>query len=100
MAPAGIMRAGGWKSIKVLSRYFWSIWGEFEAPQPPFLLLINPTRWVVFKHGYNLPSYRAHGLRVIIFTDYHQPAHVHVFGDGHAKINLTGPGGEPDLIRA
>ena len=28
--------------------------------------------------------YRAHGLRVIIFTDDHEPAHVHVFGDGQA----------------
>lgn len=44
--------------------------------------------------------YRAHGLRIIIFTDDHEPAHVHVFGDGHAKINLTGPSGEPDLIWA
>ena len=44
--------------------------------------------------------YRAHGLRVIIFTDDHEPAHVHVFGDGHAKINLTGPGGQPYLIHA
>jgi hypothetical protein len=24
--------------------------------------------------------YRAHGLRVVIFTDDHEPAHVHVFG--------------------
>lgn len=33
---------------------------------------------------------RAHGLRVVIFVDDHQPAHVHVFGDGQAKINLLG----------
>ena len=44
--------------------------------------------------------YRAHGLRVIIFTDDHEPAHVHVFGDGQAKINLVGPDGVPSLIRA
>ncbi len=44
--------------------------------------------------------YRAHGLRVIIFTDDHEPAHVHVFGDGQAKINLTGREGLPDLIWA
>ncbi|GAD60047.1 MULTISPECIES: DUF4160 domain-containing protein [Brevundimonas] len=44
--------------------------------------------------------YRAHGLRIVIFTDDHEPAHVHVFGDGHAKINLIGPDGEPELIWA
>ena len=40
---------------------------------------------------------RARGLRVIIFSDDHQPAHVHVFGDGHAKLNLRGADGTPDL---
>jgi hypothetical protein len=44
--------------------------------------------------------YRAHGLRVIIFTDDHEPAHVHVFGDGHVKINLIGPDGAPALVWA
>lgn len=44
--------------------------------------------------------YRAHGLRIIIFTDDHEPAHVHVFGDGQAKINLIGPGGSPALVWA
>jgi len=44
--------------------------------------------------------YRAHGLRVIIFTDDHEPAHVHVFGDGQAKINLVGPDGVPALVKA
>jgi hypothetical protein len=43
---------------------------------------------------------RARGLRVIIFSDDHQPAHVHVFGDGQAKINLLGAGGTPDLVWA
>ena len=43
---------------------------------------------------------RAHGLRVIIFTDDHEPAHVHVFGDGQAKINLIGPDGAPTLVWA
>jgi hypothetical protein len=42
--------------------------------------------------------HRAHGLRVIIFTDDHEPAHVHVFGDGQAKINLIGPNGAPTLV--
>ena len=42
--------------------------------------------------------HRAHGLRVIIFTDDHEPAHVHVFADGQAKINLIGPDGVPELV--
>jgi hypothetical protein len=42
--------------------------------------------------------YRAHGMRVVIFSDDHEPAHVHVFGDGQAKINLAGPGGLPELV--
>ncbi|MCJ2121309.1 DUF4160 domain-containing protein [Methylobacterium sp. J-077] len=41
---------------------------------------------------------RAGGLRVIIFVDDHEPAHVHVFGDGHAKINLVSSTGEPELV--
>ena len=44
--------------------------------------------------------YRAHGLRVIIFTDDHEPAHVHVFGDGQVKINLIGPDRAPSLVWA
>lgn len=44
--------------------------------------------------------YRAHGLRVIIFTDDHEPAHVHVFGDGQVKINLIGLDGAPVLVWA
>jgi hypothetical protein len=44
--------------------------------------------------------HRAHGLRVVIFTDDHAPAHVHVFGDGQAKINLIGGDGGPDLVWA
>ncbi len=42
--------------------------------------------------------HRAHGLRIVIFTDDHEPAHVHVFGDGHAKINLIGPDDGPELV--
>ncbi len=42
--------------------------------------------------------FRAHGLRVIIFTDDHKPAHVHVFGGGYAKINLRGLNGVPELV--
>ncbi len=44
--------------------------------------------------------YRAQGLRVVIFVDDHEPAHVHVFGDGEAKINLLGTTGSPELIWA
>jgi len=43
---------------------------------------------------------RAHGLRVVIFVDDHEPAHVHVFGDGHAKINLVSDEGSPGLVWA
>lgn len=43
---------------------------------------------------------RAHGLHIITFTDDHEPAHVHVFGDGHAKFNLIGPDDAPALVRA
>lgn len=44
--------------------------------------------------------HRAHGLRIVIFTDDHEPAHVHVFGNGHAKINLIGPDSGPELVWA
>ncbi|MCR2832881.1 DUF4160 domain-containing protein [Parerythrobacter lacustris] len=44
--------------------------------------------------------HREAGFRFIIFTDDHEPAHVHVFGDGQAKINLAGQGGEPELVSA
>jgi hypothetical protein len=39
---------------------------------------------------------RIDGLRVVIFVDDHEPAHVHVFGDGECKITL---GDDPDSIR-
>jgi hypothetical protein len=44
--------------------------------------------------------YQAGGLRVIIFSNDHEPAHVHVFGDGQAKINLVGPKEKPELVWA
>jgi hypothetical protein len=43
---------------------------------------------------------REQGLRIVIFLDDHEPAHVHVFGDGEAKINLVGTGGLPELVWA
>ena len=42
--------------------------------------------------------HRTHGMRFIIFVDDHEPAHVHVFGDGHAKINLLGAAGLPEIV--
>ena len=43
---------------------------------------------------------RVHGLRIIIFVDDHEPAHVHVFGDGQLKVNLVGAVFAPELIWA
>ena len=43
---------------------------------------------------------RAHGLRVVVYANDHRPAHVHVFGDGEAKIDLLGPDGMPALVWA
>ena len=43
---------------------------------------------------------RTEGFRIVIFLDDHEPAHVHVFGDGEAKINLKGQEGHPELIWA
>lgn len=34
--------------------------------------------------------HREAGFRFIIFVDDHEPAHVHVIGDGKAKIDLGG----------
>lgn len=44
--------------------------------------------------------YRKDGLRVVIFLDDHAPAHVHVFGDGEVKINLSGPHRRAELVWA
>jgi hypothetical protein len=42
---------------------------------------------------------RAAGLRCVIFTDDHRPAHVHAIGaDGEAKIELGAPGRAPALV--
>ena len=40
---------------------------------------------------------KADGFRFIIFTNDHEPAHVHVFRDGEAKISLMGT---PELVWA
>ncbi len=43
---------------------------------------------------------RADGLRVVTYLNDHKPAHVHVFGNGEAEINLLGPGDGPELMQA
>lgn len=43
---------------------------------------------------------RSNGLSVVIFVDDHEPAQMHVFGDGQVKINLIGTDGSPELIWA
>jgi len=42
--------------------------------------------------------YRALGFRFVIYTQDHQPAHVHITGAGQAKINLLGSTGAPELV--
>jgi hypothetical protein len=43
---------------------------------------------------------RAYGLRIAIYTDDHPPPHVHVLGDGEAKIRLVGASGQPEVLQA
>ena len=43
---------------------------------------------------------RARGPRVVIFINDHRPAHVHVFGDGEARINLSGRDNTAELVWA
>ena len=42
--------------------------------------------------------HRAHGYRFVVYTNDHEPAHVHITGPGQAKINLLGPNGAPELV--
>jgi len=42
--------------------------------------------------------HREAGLRFVIFLNDHQPAHVHVFADGEAKVDLGAARGEAHLI--
>lgn len=39
--------------------------------------------------------HREHGLRFVIHTDDHEPAHVHVVGDGEMKIVIAADDGLP-----
>jgi hypothetical protein len=42
--------------------------------------------------------HRAHGFRFVIYTSDHEPAHIHVTGPGHAKVNLLGADGRPETL--
>jgi hypothetical protein len=44
--------------------------------------------------------HRQHGLRFAIYADDHEPAHVHVLGEGELKIVIRGDAGLPLLIYA
>ena len=44
--------------------------------------------------------HRAHGLKFVIYVDDHEPAHVHVFGDGQMKIVINGADGLPEAVEA
>ena len=42
--------------------------------------------------------HRAHGLRFVIYSADHEPAHVHVIGGGEMKMNIA-PGDErPEIV--
>jgi tRNA pseudouridine-54 N-methylase len=43
--------------------------------------------------------HRAFGMRFIIYKDDHEPAHVHVRGDGEVKVVLVGPDGDPKIVK-
>jgi Domain of unknown function (DUF4160) len=43
---------------------------------------------------------RVHGLRFVIYLDDHEPAHVHIFGDGELKVTIVGANGLPEIIYA
>lgn len=42
--------------------------------------------------------YREAGFRIAIYLEDHEPAHVHVYGDGEMKINLMSPNGRPQVV--
>ena len=43
--------------------------------------------------------HHAFGMFFVIYKDDHEPAHVHVRGDGEAKVRLIGPDGDPVILR-
>lgn len=42
--------------------------------------------------------HRQFGFRFRILTDDHEPAHVHVVGDGEMKVVIRGADGRPEMI--
>jgi uncharacterized protein DUF4160 len=44
--------------------------------------------------------HRQHGLRFAVFSDDHEPAHVHVIGAGEMKIQLGDAGRAPFAVYA
>lgn len=42
--------------------------------------------------------HRERGLRIVIYKEDHEPAHVHVYGDGEAKVALRYGDGKPRLV--
>ncbi|HEX8625325.1 MAG TPA: DUF4160 domain-containing protein [Allosphingosinicella sp.] len=51
--------------------------------------------------GYAVPTVHfQYGLRFSIHTDDHEPAHVHVYGDGELKIVIRGDEGLPLITYA
>jgi len=42
--------------------------------------------------------HRAFGYRFVIYTQDHEPAHVHVIGEGEAKFDLLGAKDESRLV--
>ena len=41
---------------------------------------------------------RQGGFRIAIYLEDHEPAHVHVYGDGEVKINLLTQSGRPQVV--
>jgi hypothetical protein len=44
-----------------------------------------------------VPIHREGGFRFAICRDDHEPAHVHVLGDGEVVVNLIGVDGRPEV---
>lgn len=44
--------------------------------------------------------HREAGLQFMIYKNDHEPAHVHVFGDGEMKVTIQGASGMPEIVYA
>ncbi len=42
--------------------------------------------------------HRQFGFRFVILTDDHEPAHLHIYGDGEMKVTIKGEGGLPEQV--